>query len=64
MRYKTHLKNQLSRFLVCEKGATAIEYGLIMALVFLVILGAVTNFSQVATDKMQTASDAIADAGS
>lgn len=34
----------LSRFLKDESGATAIEYGIILALMFLVILGAVTAF--------------------
>jgi pilus assembly protein Flp/PilA len=37
------------RFLVDERGATAIEYGLIVALIFLVIVSAVTLFSDRAT---------------
>jgi pilus assembly protein Flp/PilA len=37
------------RFLVDERGATAIEYGLIVALIFLVIVTAVTLFSDRAT---------------
>ncbi|GAA0616295.1 Flp family type IVb pilin [Brevundimonas kwangchunensis] len=32
----------LTRFANDESGATAIEYGLIMALIFLVIIGAIT----------------------
>lgn len=35
----------LSRFLADEKGATALEYGLIIALVFLVALAGITAFA-------------------
>ncbi len=52
-----------SRFFACERGSTALEYGLIMALIFLVILGAMTKFSENATSKFTEASDAIANAG-
>jgi pilus assembly protein Flp/PilA len=34
----------LSRFLADDRGATALEYGLIAALVFLVALSAITAF--------------------
>jgi pilus assembly protein Flp/PilA len=37
------------RFLADETGATAIEYGLICGLIFLVIVSAVTLFSDRAT---------------
>jgi pilus assembly protein Flp/PilA len=37
------------RFLTDERGATAIEYGMICALIFLVIVSAVTLFSDRAT---------------
>ncbi len=33
------------RFAYDDSGATAIEYGLIVSLIFLTIVGAVTNFS-------------------
>ncbi|HEY5007609.1 MAG TPA: Flp family type IVb pilin [Caulobacteraceae bacterium] len=33
------------RLLADDSGATAIEYGLILSLIFLVIVGAVTSFS-------------------
>jgi len=33
------------RFALDDCGATAIEYGLIVSLIFLVIVGAVTSFS-------------------
>jgi pilus assembly protein Flp/PilA len=39
----------IRRFLADERGATAIEYGLIVALIFLVIVTAVTLFSDRAT---------------
>jgi pilus assembly protein Flp/PilA len=35
----------LSRFLADEKGATALEYGLIISLVFLVALAGITAFA-------------------
>jgi len=37
------MKLVLSRFLSDESGATAIEYGLIVALIAVVIIGAVTT---------------------
>ena len=39
----------VSRFMQDESGATAIEYGLILALIFLVILSAVTAFGNTST---------------
>ncbi|MDP1736658.1 MAG: Flp family type IVb pilin [Caulobacter sp.] len=50
----------MSRFWRDESGATAIEYGLIASLVFLVIVTAVTTFGNKTTDIMQSVSDAIA----
>jgi len=38
------MRRFLSRFLRDEGGATAIEYGMILALMFLVILGTVQAF--------------------
>ncbi|HEY1613549.1 MAG TPA: Flp family type IVb pilin [Rhizomicrobium sp.] len=37
------MKNLVSRFITDESGVTAIEYGLIAALVAVVIIGAVTT---------------------
>jgi pilus assembly protein Flp/PilA len=37
------MKSFLSRFAADESGATAIEYGLIVALIAVVIIGAVTT---------------------
>ncbi|WP_309627131.1 Flp family type IVb pilin [Brevundimonas sp.] len=48
----------IRRFLSNESGATAIEYGLIVAMIFLVIVGAVSLFAGKATgtfDKVSTA---------
>jgi pilus assembly protein Flp/PilA len=39
----------LKRLLADEAGATAIEYGMIMGLMFLVILGALTAFADTST---------------
>ena len=48
----------IRRFLRNDSGATAIEYGLIVGLIFLVIVGAVSLFASKATgtfDKVSTA---------
>ena len=37
------MKSLVVRFVKCESGATAIEYGLIVALIAVVIIGAVTT---------------------
>ena len=51
------------RFVRDESGATAIEYGLLLAMMFLTILAAVTLFANNSTKKFQDASDAIVNAG-
>ena len=53
----------LTRFLRDESGATAIEYGLLLAMMFLTILAAVTLFADNSTKKFNDASDAIVNAG-
>ncbi len=58
------MKRFLVRLTLDERGATAIEYGLIAALVFLVILGAVTLFSENATNVLIGAANAISGAAS
>ena len=48
----------IRRFLKSDSGATAIEYGLIVAMIFLVIVGAVSLFAGKDTgtfDKVSTA---------
>jgi pilus assembly protein Flp/PilA len=57
------LSRFLTRFAKDESGATAIEYGLIIATIFLVILAAVTLFANNATNKFNEATQAIVEAG-
>ncbi|CAN5237962.1 Flp family type IVb pilin [soil metagenome] len=52
----------LARFLSDESGATAIEYGLIASLIFLVIVSAVTAFGNKASLIFNTAMIAARDA--
>ena len=47
----------LSRFLRDESGATSIEYGMILALMFLVILGALQAFGGTGSGIFNTAMD-------
>ena len=52
----------IRRFLRNDSGATAIEYGLIVGMIFLVIVGAVSLFASRATgtfDKVSTAVGAV-----
>ncbi len=51
------LKRFLSRFRRDESGATAIEYGMILALMFLVILGALQAFGGTGSGIFNTAMD-------
>lgn len=48
------------RFLKNESGATAIEYGLIVGLIFLVIVSSVTLFASRVTLTFARISDAVA----
>lgn len=52
------MKN-LSRFLVDESGATAIEYGLIAALISIVIIGAVSLIGSRLNSKFSTVASAL-----
>ncbi|WP_414642247.1 Flp family type IVb pilin [Brevundimonas sp.] len=51
------LRRFLSRFGRDESGATAIEYGLILALMFLVILGALQAFGATGSGVFNAAMD-------
>lgn len=53
------MKRFLTRFLRDEDGATAIEYGLIIALIFLVILSAMTAFGATGSGVFNGAMDAV-----
>ncbi|MFN3857263.1 MAG: Flp family type IVb pilin [Caulobacter sp.] len=49
----------IGRFLVDQRGATAVEYGLICALVFLVIVTSVSLFGTKTTGIIETVSAAV-----
>lgn len=53
------MKRFLTRFLRDESGATALEYGLIIALIFLVILSALTAFGATGSGVFNGAMDAL-----
>jgi pilus assembly protein Flp/PilA len=53
------MRRFLSRLRRDERGATAIEYGLIIALIFLVILSALTAFGGTSSGIFNKAMDAI-----
>ena len=53
------IRRFLSRFGRDESGATAIEYGMILALMFLVILGALQAFGGTGSGIFNTAMDKI-----
>ncbi|WP_428151300.1 Flp family type IVb pilin [Brevundimonas sp.] len=54
----------IRRFLNNDSGATAIEYGLIVAMIFLVIVGAVSLFAGKATGTFDRVSTAVSAATS
>ena len=47
-----------------EEGATAVEYGLMVALIAIVIIAAVTLLGTALNDKFQTVASSVAAAGS
>lgn len=49
----------VTRFLKDESGATAIEYGLIAALIAVVIIGAVTTLGTTLSSKFSTISNSV-----
>jgi pilus assembly protein Flp/PilA len=53
------MRDMIARFLRDESGATAIEYGLIISLIFIVIVSAVTAFGNKASSIFNTAFIAI-----
>ena len=54
------LRTLIKKLHLAEAGATAVEYGLMVALIAAVIIGAVTTLGQNAEDCFDTVSDAIA----
>jgi pilus assembly protein Flp/PilA len=53
------MKNLFARFANDESGATAIEYGLIAALIAVVIIGAVTTLGTTLSAKFQSIATSI-----
>jgi len=53
------MRRFLTRFRHDQRGATAIEYGLIIALIFLVILSALTAFGDTSSGVFNSAMSAI-----
>ncbi len=49
----------VTRFIKDESGATAIEYGLIAALIAVVIIGAVTTLGTTLSSKFSTISNSV-----
>ncbi|MBB5517886.1 Flp family type IVb pilin [Amphiplicatus metriothermophilus] len=47
------------RFAADESGATAIEYGLIVALIFLAVVAAITNYTDSTRNMYNTISNAM-----
>ena len=53
---------RLRRLLRAEKGATAVEYGLILALIFLAVAGAIRGVASVTVDMWGNVSDQVSKA--
>jgi len=53
------LRSALTRFLREERGATLVEYVLLVALIAVVAVGAITLLGSSANTKLGTASDAL-----
>ena len=56
------MRRLISRLIADERGATAIEYGMICALVFMVALSAMSAFGNAASNMFITAANAISGA--
>lgn len=56
------MRSVLSRFLADDSGATALEYGLIISLVFLVALAGITAFASAGTGTFNEAMGKLATA--
>ncbi len=54
------MKKLINRFMKNEDGATAIEYGLIAALIAVVLIAAVSNLGNTISNKFNTVSTAVA----
>lgn len=64
MFYIERLRNTLRRFVKDERGASAIEYALIAALIALVIIGAATLLGEEIESVFESIQEALSNAGS
>jgi pilus assembly protein Flp/PilA len=55
----TDMNNFLCRLIADEKGATAVEYGLIIALIVIAIVGAVNGVATATTDMWNNVSSTV-----
>lgn len=53
------MKPLLARLLDCRRAATAVEYGLILALVVLAMIGALTGFARTTTGMWNSVSETV-----
>ena len=54
------MRRRTSTLLKDERGATAVEYGLIVSLIVLAMLGALTQVAQTTTGMWNSVADAVA----
>ena len=57
------LRQKAREFIHDEEGATAIEYGLIVALIFLAVVGAIKQFTNSTSEMYSEIGDAITNPG-
>ncbi len=55
----TNMRNKLRHFLADNAGATVVEYGLIISLVILAIVGAVTGVATTTTDMWNNVAEVV-----
>lgn len=58
-KWESNMKKLINRFMKNEDGATAIEYGLIAALIAVVLIAAVSNLGNTISTKFNTVSTAV-----
>ena len=56
------MKNMIEKFIREEEGATAVEYGLMVALIAVVIIGAVTTLGTNLSSKFSSVATSVAGA--
>ena len=58
----TMICSRMTRFLGCNSGATAVEYGLMMGLMTIALLGALNSTGKGTSDKWDGISEDVGDA--